>query len=183
MCLYKSVCALVCASAHVGWVSGMEFLPSMYKKLTLIPSTEQAVEGKGKAMQNWKNSSWNGQAERWESWRSGAFARVGPEKATQSVGREESLSQAGTCQTLAISLPNLWAWVYACVQCVCSCSWQPEENVRSSRTRVTACELPYCWELNPGHMQEQQGLFTSDPSLRAPLQIIKLDLTSHLTME
>lgn len=50
-------------------------------------------------------------------------------------------------------------------------------------SQIAVCELPYCWELNPGHLQEQQGLFISDSSLWATLPVIKLDFTSHLTTE
>jgi len=43
-----------------------------------------------------------------------------------------------------------------------------EEDIRSSRTGVSGgCEPPHgCWELNPGPLEEQPVLLTTDPSLQ-----------------
>lgn len=52
-----------------------------------------------------------------------------------------------------------------------ACTWsqqRPEEAIRSLGTRVAGdCELPTsCWESTPGPLQEQPGLFTTEPPLK-----------------
>jgi hypothetical protein len=47
------------------------------------------------------------------------------------------------------------------------CPWRSEEGIRSgvSCELVVSCELPYgCWELNPGPLQEQPMLLTTEAS-------------------
>ena len=55
------------------------------------------------------------------------------------------------------------------------CSWRPEEGVGSPETGVTGgCEpLCGCWELNPGPLQEQQGLLSTEPLLQLPISVFK----------
>lgn len=54
------------------------------------------------------------------------------------------------------------------VFCACLVSAEPEEDVKCLRTGITdACKL-FCgvWESKPGPLQEQQVLYTADPSLQ-----------------
>lgn len=165
MCLYKSVGGWGC------WRQGsvMQFRSSMSKTLALIPSTEQEMKGKHKDREEDPKKNSQERAEDWklewagravgEPWTSEAFARVGSEGTSQSVGREESCSRVSTCKMIEIYLTDVWAQVSACVQHVCSGLWQSEEGI----TGVTGCcELSCrCWELNPGHLQEQKMLLTT----------------------
>lgn len=52
------------------------------------------------------------------------------------------------------------------------CPQESEEGVRSLGTGVTDdCEPPHwCWELNPGPLQEQQVLLTAESSLQTPFR-------------
>ena len=66
--------------------------------------------------------------------------------------------------------------VYGCFACMCLCTMcmqypqRPEEDIRSHGTEVKDnCQLPCgCWELNPGPLQEQPVLLTTEPSLQPP---------------
>jgi hypothetical protein len=46
------------------------------------------------------------------------------------------------------------------------CLWRPEEIITFRETGIREnYELCGCWELNPGPMQEQKALLTTEPSL------------------
>jgi hypothetical protein len=57
--------------------------------------------------------------------------------------------------------------MYVCVPQTYKYPQNPEESVRSSRTDVAnSCEPAYgFWELNPGCLEEQPVLLTTEPSL------------------
>ena len=62
----------------------------------------------------------------------------------------------------------LVSYLHTCVQYL----QRPEEGIRSLGTGVTGgCELPCgCWELNPGPLEEQPVLVTTEPSLQPNLK-------------
>jgi hypothetical protein len=63
-----------------------------------------------------------------------------------------------------ISINHVHAW---CLQ------W-PEQGVRSPGAGITDhCEPPCrCWELNPGPLQEQPVLLTTEPSFQLPKSVL-----------
>ena len=66
-------------------------------------------------------------------------------------------------------LEEVYYWVWGVVSfgfCLCVCLY---EEVRSLETGVTDnCELPYgYWELNPGPLEKQPVLLTTEPSLQS----------------
>jgi hypothetical protein len=56
--------------------------------------------------------------------------------------------------------------MYVCV--LCACLVVIEEGTRFPKTGVTDGSEPpcWCWELNPGPLQEQTALLTTEPSLQ-----------------
>lgn len=56
-------------------------------------------------------------------------------------------------------------WMPVCASYMCLVPWKLEDGVGSLGTRIIGgCHLLHgCWELNPGPLQEQNALLTTEP--------------------